>query len=238
MSLRDLKIKIFADGAEINAMIQIYKEGLIKGLTTNPSLMRKGGVSDYPKFAKEVLAQIKDLPISFEVFTDDFASMEREAHAINAWGPNVYVKIPVTNTKGESSLPLVSKLAKEGIKLNVTAILTLDQVKGVVSALEAGVPSIVSVFAGRIADTGRDPIPMMTESLKICGQKAGCELLWASTRELLNLFQAEAIGCPIITVPNDILKKAVHVGMDLTAMSLDTVQMFSKDAAAAGFKIV
>jgi transaldolase len=238
MSLKDLKIKIYADGADLNGMLSIAKEGLVKGLTTNPTLMRKGGVSDYPKFAKEVLAQIKDLPISFEVFTDEFDHMEKEAREIASWAPNVYTKIPVMNTKGESALPLVKRLAGDGIKLNVTAILDLEQTAGVVDALKDGVPSIVSVFAGRIADTGRDPVPLMKDALKLCQAKKGCELLWASTRELLNIYQADAIGCPIITVPNDILKKGALVGMDLKALSLDTVKMFSADAKAAGFKII
>ena len=238
MSLKDLKIKIFADGAELEGMLAIARQGLVKGLTTNPSLMRKGGVTDYPAFAKKVLAQIKDLPISFEVFTDDVAGMEHEAREINSWGPNVYVKIPVMNTKGESSLPLIGRLAAEGVKLNVTAIMLTEQVRDVVAALKAGVPSIVSVFAGRIADTGRDPMPMMAECVKLCAAKPACELLWASTRELHNIYQAESLGVPIITVPNDILKKGDMVGMDLHELSLDTVKMFSKDAAAAGFKIL
>lgn len=238
MSLKDLKIKIYADGADINGMLSIAKEGFIKGLTTNPTLMRKGGVTDYPKFAKEVLAQITTLPISFEVFTDEFDVMEKEAREISSWAPNVYTKIPVMNTKGESALPLVKRLAADGIKLNVTAILDLDQVKGVVDALQDGVPNVVSVFAGRVADTGRDPVPLMTEALKVCRQKKACELLWASTRELLNIYQADAIGCDIITVPNDILKKGALVGMDLKALSLDTVKMFANDAKAAGFKIL
>lgn len=238
MALKDLKIKIYADGADLAGMLQIYREGVVKGLTTNPTLMRKAGISDYPKFAREVLAVIQDVPISFEVFTDDFAAMEREAREISSWGANVYTKIPVTNTKGESSLPLVRALAADGVKLNVTALLDLEQVRGVVDALKDGVPSIVSVFAGRVADTGRDPVPLMVEALKVCRTKAGCELLWASTRELLNLYQAEAIGCPIITVPNDILKKGNLVGMDLKALSLDTVKMFAADAKAAGFRII
>lgn len=238
MSLKDLKIKIFADGADLATMLQLHQEGLVKGLTTNPTLMRKAGLSDYGKFAKEVLSQIKDLPISFEVFTDDFESMEREAREIASWGKNVYVKIPVTNTRAESAAALIKKLSGEGIKLNVTAILTLAQVKVVVEALKDGVPSIVSVFAGRIADTGVDPVPLMAEALKICQTRSACELLWASTREMQNLFQAEKIGCPIITVTHDILKKGNLVGMDLGELSLDTVKMFAGDAKAAGFKIV
>lgn len=238
MGLKDLKIKIYADGADLAGMLQIAQQGLVKGLTTNPTLMRKAGLTDYPAFAREVLAQIKQLPISFEVFTDDFSSMEAEARAIAAWGPNVYVKIPVSNTLGQSSAPLIARLAADGIKLNVTALLTLEQVREVVGALKAGVPSIVSVFAGRIADTGRDPVPLMAEALKLCHSKASCELLWASTRELYNLFQAEALGCDIITVTNDILKKGDLIGTDLQALSLDTVKMFANDAKAAGFKIV
>ena len=237
MSLKDLKIKIFADGAELEGMLAIARQGLVKGLTTNPTLMRKGGVTDYPAFAKKVLSQIKDLPISFEVFTDDPAAMEHEAREINSWGPNVYVKIPVMNTKGESSLPLISRLAAEGVKLNVTAIMLTEQVRDVVAALKAGVPSIVSVFAGRIADTGRDPIPYMVKSLELLRDRPKAELLWASPREVLNIYQADAMGCHIITVTNDLLKKLALADKDLDGYSRETVSMFYKDAVAAGFSI-
>ena len=238
MSLKDLKIKIYADGADLDGMIKMSKQPFIKGLTTNPTLMKKAGLTDYKAFAKQVLDNIKDLPLSFEVFTDDFASMELEAREIASWGSNVYVKIPVTNTKGESSVPLIEKLSNDGIKLNVTAIMTLKQVDQVVVALKDGTPSIVSVFAGRIADTGVDPIQLMIDSLVICKNKKGCELLWASTREMLNIFQAAEIGCDIITVTNDILKKESMISMDLEKLSLETVQMFSNDAISAGFTII
>ncbi len=238
MSLKELKIKIFADGADLNGMVQLSKVGWVKGFTTNPTLMRKAGIVDYEKFAKEVLLAIPQLPISFEVFSDDFADMERQARKIASWGKSVYVKIPVTNTKGESSAPLIRKLAQDGLQLNVTAITTINQVREVSGALKAGVPGIISVFAGRIADTGVDPVPLMQECLRIAHAKPALELLWASSREVLNLLQAEAIGCDIITVTNDILKKASQqLGMDLGAMSLETVKMFDKDATSAGFKL-
>jgi len=236
-SLANLKIKRFMDGADLATMKEMHKQGIVQGFTTNPSLMRKAGVSDYGAFAREVLAAIPDMPISFEVFSDDFASMEREARIITAWGGNVYVKIPITNTRGESSAPLVRKLSGEGISLNVTAILTTDQVRTAAEALNPKVPSIVSVFAGRIADTGRDPAPIMSESAVILKKNPKAELLWASSRELLNVFQAEACGCRIITVTPDILKKLAMIGKDLHELSLDTVRMFYKDAQSAGFKI-
>lgn len=235
--VKDLKIKLFADGADISSMKKAYKEKVVKGFTTNPTLMKKDGVTDYEAFAKAVLAEITDLPISFEVFSDEFDSMEREARKIASWGKNVNIKIPITNTKGESSIPLIKKLSEDGLPLNVTAILTMDQVMEVADALSAGVKSIVSVFAGRIADTGRNPIPFMTEAAAILKSKPDAELLWASSRELLNIFQAEACGCHIITVTNDILKKLAMVGKDLTELSLDTVKMFYRDAQAAGYKI-
>jgi transaldolase len=237
MTAAPLSIKLFADGAEIQGMLALARSGKVKGITTNPTLMRKAGISDYPGFASQVLGQIKDLPISFEVFSDDLAGMEREAKAIAGWGQNVYVKIPVSNTAGESTAPLVRRLAGAGVKLNVTAILTQRQVEEVCAALKPGLPSIVSVFAGRIADTGVDPEPMMREALKTCRKVAGAELLWASTRELYNLFQAQRCGCDIITVTHDILKKLDMVGKDLEILSLDTVKMFRNDAVAAGFKI-
>lgn len=234
---KDLRIKIFADGADVSAMKQAYAEGVVKGFTTNPTLMRKSGISDYESFAKSILCEIKDMPISFEVFSDDFGSMEREARKIAEWGDNVNVKIPITNTKGESSIPLIKKLSSEGLSLNVTAILTIQQVKDVAAAISSKSNTIVSVFAGRIADTGVDPVPMMKECCEILKSNYRAELLWASSRELLNVFQADEIGCGIITVTNDLLKKLKMVGMDLKELSLDTVKMFYKDAQSAGYKI-
>lgn len=232
-----LTIQLFADGADIKAMTDLYKGGRVKGFTTNPTLMRKAGISDYTGFSKEVLKAIPDMGVSFEVFSDDLEGMEADARVIASWGKNVYVKIPVTNTKGESTAPLIKKLAAEGVQLNVTAILTMKQVEEVCGALKSGVASIVSVFAGRVADTGVDPEPLMREALKVCRKLDKCELLWASTRELINLFQAQACGCDIITVTPDILKKLEMEGKDLTELSLDTVKMFRADALAAGFKI-
>jgi transaldolase len=237
MALKDLKIKIFADGAELPGMVHLYKEGLVKGFTTNPTLMKKAGITNYEQFAREALRAIPDLPISFEVFSDDLEGMEREARKIAGWGKNVNIKIPVTNSQGLSTVPVIKKLSAEGAQLNVTAVLTVTQVRAVTDALKDGVSSIISVFAGRIADTGLDPVPMMKECMGIVRAKPSIELLWASTRELLNIYQAEAIGCQIITVPHDILKKGARVGMDLTALSLDTVKMFKKDATAAGYTL-
>lgn len=236
-SIKGLNIKIYSDGADVQEMKKAYKAGAVDGFTTNPTLMRKAGVSDYEQFAKAVLSEIKDLPISFEVFSDDFASMEREAMKINGWGKNVNIKIPITNTKGESSVPLIKKLTTDNLQLNVTAILTVDQVKRVAEVLNPKVPAIISVFAGRIADTGRDPMPIMKECSKILSSNKNAFLLWASSRELLNIFQAEECGCRIITVTPDILKKLHMVGKDLTELSLDTVKMFFNDAQAAGYKI-
>lgn len=236
--MENLKIKIFADGAESAAMRDLARKPFIKGFTTNPTLMRKGGVSDYAAFAKEVLAAIPDKPISFEVFSDNFTEMERQAKLIASWGKNVYVKIPITNTKGESSLPLVKRLASNGIKVNVTAILTLSQVKGTAKVLLPDTPSVVSVFAGRIADTGRDPVPVMREAKKLLARNKKSELLWASTREVFNIVQAEEAGCRIITVPNDILKKLDKLfGYDLAELSLDTVKMFYEDGRQAGYSL-
>src|SRR5712691_1104348 len=236
--LLSLKVKVFADGADKPGMLALYANPLIKGLTTNPSLMRKAGITDYESFAKEILQTVKDKPISFEVFSDEFAEMRRQAMKITAWQSNVYVKIPITNTRRESSLPLVRDLAKEGVRLNITAILTLDQVRGVAEALNPAVPSVVSVFAGRIADTGVDPEPLMRACGCLLENQPKAELLWASVREVLNIFQAEACGCRIVTVPHDILKKAMDmVGLELADLSLDTVKMFARDAAAAGFSV-
>jgi transaldolase len=232
-----MRVKIYADGAKLEDMLAASKSGAISGLTTNPTLMRQAGLTDYVAFAKEVLTKITDFPISFEVFADDFPTMERQAREIATWGGNVYVKIPVTNTKGEPAAPLITRLAKEGVKLNVTAILTLDQVKDVVNALDANVPAVVSVFAGRIADTGKDPVPLMREALKICTAKPKVELLWASPREVFNIYQADEIGCHIITVTSDLLKKLSLKNKDLAKYSLETVEMFYRDATAAGFSI-
>jgi transaldolase len=237
MNKTELNIKIFSDGANALEMIEANSKGIINGFTTNPTLMKKDGVTDYRDFAREVLSHIKDKPISFEVFTDDFDSMEVQAKEIGSWGDNVYIKIPVTNTKGEPSYNLVKKLTSEGYKLNVTAILTVEQVKNVADSLSQDVPSIVSVFAGRIADTGRDPIPYMTESKEILDSNPNAELLWASPREVLNIYQAQNCGCDIITVTNDLLKKLSMAGKDLGELSLDTVKMFYNDAASAGYKI-
>jgi len=235
--VKDLKIKLFMDGAEIAAMKKLYAEGVAKGFTTNPTLMRKAGITDYAAFAKEAIKAIPDLPISFEVFSDDLEAMEREARIIKSWGGDTYVKVPVTNTKGASTAPLIKKLAADGVALNVTAILTVDQVKTVAAALNPKVRSIVSVFAGRIADTGVDPVPLMTECVNILKPNPKAELLWASPRELLNVFQAEDCGCHIITATPDVLAKLALVGKDLTGYSLETVKMFYTDAQAAGFKL-
>ena len=235
--LQQFRIKLYADGADLNGMIEEYKKGIASGFTTNPTLMKKAGVKSYEEFAKAALKAIPDLPISFEVFSDDLPGMEREARKIGSWGNNVYIKIPVTNTKGESTAPLVKKLSYDCLKLNVTAILTVNQVKTIAKALSPDTPSIVSVFAGRIADTGVDPMPIMKESVKILKSNPKAELLWASTRELLNLIQAESCGCHIITITNDILKKVPLVGKDLNQLSLETVQMFYSDAQSAGYKI-
>jgi transaldolase len=235
--LPQFNIKLYADGADMEGMIEEYNKGIASGFTTNPTLMKKAGVKSYEEFAKAALKAIPDLPISFEVFSDNFSGMEQEARKIAGWAENVYIKIPVTNTKGESTAPLVKILSHDGLKLNVTAILTVDQVKTVAKALSPATPSIVSVFAGRIADTGVDPMPIMKESVKILRSNPKAELLWASTRELLNLTQAESCGCHIITITNDILKKLPLVGKDLHELSLETVQMFYNDAKGAGYKI-
>jgi transaldolase len=236
-NLNDLKIKIFADGADKAGMLEMYEKPYIHGLTTNPTLMRKAGINDYVAFAKDIISIIKDKPLSFEVFSDDFDEMERQALEIASWGDNVYVKIPITNTKKESSCPLIKRLADQKVKLNVTAMMTLDQVRDVMAALNPDVPSYVSIFAGRIADTGYDPIPLMTEAVELLKVNPKAELIWASPRELLNIFQADEIGCQIITVTNDILKKLSLVGYNLEDYSLDTVKMFYNDAQSAGFKI-
>ena len=235
--VEQLKVKIFADGAEKAGMLEMAGKPWIQGLTTNPTLMRKAGISDYKAFAKEILGLIREKPISFEVFSDEFPEMERQAMEIASWGDNVYVKVPITNTRREPIYPLIRKLVARKVKLNVTALMTLDQVQGTVEALDPAVPSYISVFAGRIADTGRDPLPLMVDSLKVMKTNPKAELIWASPRELLNIFQADEIGCHIITVTNDILKKLSLVGYDLSEYSLDTVKMFYQDGQAAGFQI-
>lgn len=237
-TLEQLTIKIFADGADKAQLLALYANPLVKGVTTNPTLMKKAGIQNYENFAKEILETIKTKPISFEVFSDEFPEMRRQALKIKQWQDNVYVKIPITNTKNESSLALIKELSQEGVKLNITALLTTEQVRQTVEALNPKIPSVVSVFAGRIADTGRDPIAIMQESLKLVKNLPKAELLWASVREILNIFQAEESGCHIVTVGPDILNKAIKmVGQDLTQLSLDTVKMFEADARAAGFKL-
>ena len=236
-SVSDLNVKIFADGADKATILDLYRKPFIKGFTTNPTLMRKAGIDDYETFARDILSVISGRPISFEVFADEFPEMERQARKIASWGDDVYVKIPVTNTRREPSLDLICRLAKSGIKVNVTAMMTLAQVRDVCRALEGGAPACVSVFAGRIADTGREPLPLMTAALEIIAMYPNVELIWASPRELLNIFQADAIGCHIITVTNDILQKLSLVGKSLQDYSLDTVVMFYQDAAKSGFTL-
>jgi transaldolase len=236
-SATQLKVKLFADGAEKKSMLELYRDPMIQGFTTNPTLMNKAGIQDYEAFARDILTHITDRPISFEVFADEFDEMERQALLIRAWGPNVYVKIPVTNTRRESACPLIRKLSQSGVKVNVTAILTLDQVREVVDALEGGAPSNVSVFAGRIADTGVDPVPVMAEAVSLLRPHPQMELIWASPRELLNVFQADCIGCQIITATPDILRKLSLVGKDLADYSLETVRMFATDAERSGFRL-
>ncbi|MBA3753300.1 MAG: transaldolase [Nitrospira sp.] len=236
-SLDELRVKIFADGADRAGMLEMYSKPFIKGLTTNPTLMRKAGVSDYRAFAKEIVAAITDKPLSFEVFSDDFAEMERQAVEIAGWGDNVYVKIPVTNTRRESSVPLIRRLSKGRVKLNVTGLTTLRQVEDVADALDSDAPSFVSVFAGRIADTGRDPIPLMAAAVVVLQPNPAVELIWASPREVINIFQADSVGCQVITMTNDLLRKLSLIGHDLDDYSLETVQMFFADAVDAGYRL-
>jgi transaldolase len=236
-SMDQLKIKIFADGADLKSIQEAAAHPLVKGFTTNPTLMRQAGVADYRGFARDVLRAVPERPVSFEVFADDFPSMEQQAREIASWGKNVYVKIPVSNTKGEFAGPLIATLSRAGVQLNITAIFTLEQVARVGEALAQNVPAVISVFAGRIADTGRDPIPLMIESLRILKPRPKAELLWASPREVLNIFQGNEIGCHIITVTADHLKKLSLVGKDLDAYSREAVATFHKDAIAAGFDI-
>ena len=234
---KNLKVKLFADGADLAGMKEMAANPLIKGFTTNPTLMRKAGIADYKAFAREVLAAIPDRPVSFEGFADDFPTMETQALEIASWGKHVNVKIPVTNTGSEFSGALVERLSKQGVQVNVTAVMPLDQVRRITERLAAETPAIVSVFAGRIADTGRDPVPLMKQAVEILSAKPKAELIWASPRELLNIYQADAVGCHIITATNDILKKLSLVGKDLDRYSLETVEMFYKDAKAAGYTI-
>jgi transaldolase len=236
-NINDLKVKIFADGADKAVMLEMYGKEYIQGLTTNPTLMKKAGILDYKDFCQDILELIKDKPISFEVFSDDFDEMEKQALEIAKWGENVYVKIPITNTKGISSAKLVSRLAKAGVKVNVTAIMTQKQITETIAALDKTVPAYISIFAGRIADTGIDPVPIIKETIQALKSYPLVEIIWASPRELLNIFQADEIGCHIITVTSDILKKLSLLGYCLNEYSLDTVKMFYNDALDAGFTI-
>lgn len=236
-NINNLNVKIFADGADLKSILSLYEQPYVKGFTTNPTLMRQVGISDYKSFALEVLSHIKDRPVSFEVFADDIAGMEKQAHEIASWAPNVNVKIPITNTKGESTAELVGRLSEGGVICNVTAIFSLRQLQGILDVLNPDTPAILSIFAGRIADTGFDPVPLMEEAVKLAQSKPKAEVLWASPRELLNIFQADQIGCHIITVTPDVLKKLSGVGKDLEVFSLETVQMFYNDAQAAGYNI-
>jgi transaldolase len=236
-SLSDLKVKIFADGADLEGIHELYRRPYIQGFTTNPTLMRKAGVKDYRTFAAEILQCIPDRPVSFEVLADDEDEMERQARRIATWGPNVYVKIPVMNTRRELMFGLAHRLSRDGIQINVTALLALDQVRDACRALDGGAPANISVFAGRVADTGIDPVPLMAEAVKLVNGTSNAELIWASPRELLNLFQADEIGCHIITVTSDILKKIPFIGKDLHDLSLETVLMFFNDARQSGYSL-
>ena len=236
-SLRDLKIKIFSDGADLDSIAEAYQKGIVKGFTTNPTLMAKAGVTNYLTFARELLRIVPDLPVSFEVFSDEFAGMREQALTLKALAGNVYVKIPITNTRGESAVPLIGELSRMGLKLNITAMMTLPQVRDVAAALDPAGAAFVSVFAGRIADSGRDPLPIMQEALTVLKSRPRAELLWASPREALNILQAEWMGCHIITVTPDLLAKAASFGKDLDTFSLDTVKMFYNDARKSGFSI-
>ena len=236
-ALGRLTVKIYADGAERAGMLEMYAHPLVKGFTTNPTLMRRAGISDYRAFAQEIIACIPDRPISFEVFSDDFAQMERQALEIGSWGRHVYVKIPITNTRGQFSGPLLRRLAAAGVRLNVTAMMALDQLRQASECLQDGPSGYLSVFAGRIADTGRDPLPLMAAAVELLRPYPQLELIWASPRELLNIFQADAIGCQIITVSHDVLRKLSLVGKDLHEYSLDTVRTFRDDAVKAGYAL-
>ena len=235
--VKDLKVKLFADGAERAGILEMYENPLIRGFTTNPTLMRKAGITDYEAFARDIVSAVPDRPLSLEVFADEFDEMERQALKISRWGDNVYTKIPVTNTRRESSLDLICRLARQGVKLNVTAMMTLDQVRDVSAALANGPAAYVSIFAGRIADTGRDPVPIMADAVALLKPYSKIELIWASPRELLNIYQADSVGCHIITATNDLLQKLALVGKDLDDYSLETVEMFHRDATHAGFTL-
>jgi len=237
IEVNKLNVELYADGADLEGMLEMHSKPYIKGLTTNPTLMKKAGITDYTKFAREVLDRISDKPISFEVFSDELTEMLNQGRKISKWGENVFVKIPVTNTRRESTASIVKSLTSEGVKVNVTALMTVEQVKVVNDVLNPDVPSNVSIFAGRIADTGLDPISIMRNSLEVVQENKNCKIIWASPRELLNVFQANEIGCHIITATNDILKKLSLVGKDLEEYSLETVEMFYKDATAAGYSI-
>jgi transaldolase len=234
---REIKVKLFADGADLAGIKEMASNPAIKGFTTNPTLMRKAGIADYKGFARQALQVVGDRPISFEVFADDFGGMESQAHEIASWGKNIYVKIPVTNTQGEFAGALIERLSRAGVQVNVTALMTVEQVRLVTERLASDTPAIISVFAGRVADTGRDPMPIMAEAVTVMRAKPKAELIWASPRELLNIVQAAQVGCHIITATNDILKKLSLIGKDLNAYSLETVEMFYKDAKAAGYSI-
>jgi transaldolase len=236
-SVSELRVQVFADGADKTSMLELYRQPYIKGFTTNPTLMRKAGVTDYERFAREILQEITDRPISFEVFADDEVQMERQARKIARWAANVYVKIPVTNTRRDPMYALIRRLSADGIQVNATAVLALDQVSHIAQALRGGAPSYISVFAGRVADTGRDPIPLMKTALELMAPEPQMRLVWASPRELLNIFQADEIGCHIITVTSDILKKIGLIGKDLHEFSLETVRMFHDDAARSRYAL-
>ncbi|MCD8905826.1 transaldolase [Staphylococcus chromogenes] len=236
--MNNLKVQVFADGADINQMKQAYQNKEVDGFTTNPSLMAKAGVKDYKQFAKEVVEAIPDASISFEVFGDDMETMEKEAEIIQQFGENIFVKIPIVNTKGETMLPLIEKLSAKGVKLNVTAVYTIEQVKDITEAVTEGVETYVSVFAGRIADTGVDPLPLMKEAVEVTHSKKGVQLLWASCRELYNVVQADEIGADIITCPSDVVKKVPNIGRDINELSVDTVKGFSKDIQSSGLSIL
>jgi transaldolase len=235
--LDELRVQIFADGADLGGIVEMARRPYIKGFTTNPTLMRKAGVADYRAFAKDVLAAVPNRPISFEVFADEFREMERQAREIATWGECVFVKIPVTDTRGESTAPLIRRLAGDGIRLNVTALLTLEQVESVSAALSDHAPSFISVFAGRLADTGRDPLPLLAKALEVMAKAPRQQLIWASPREVLNILQADAVGCHVITVTNDLLQKLPLVGKDPLQFSLETVRMFHDDAKKAGYTL-
>ena len=237
LSVENLKIKLFADGADLEGMLEMNAKPYIKGLTTNPTLMRKAGITDYKGFAAEVLSQITEKPISFEVFSDDLEEMKQQAHEIASWGNNVFVKIPITNTLGISTSSVIKNLVKEGVKLNVTALMTSEQVRLVAGVLDPNVPSYISVFAGRIADTGRNPEPIMVDAINLLRNNKNAEIIWASPRELLNIFQADQIGCHVITATHEILNKLELVGHDLNNYSLETVRMFRRDAIASKYWI-